>query len=218
MYLNGDPESREPLHIIHRLITSGYDEKYVKPLSSGASCGFGDYDLKIRYSGEIVYCQNIVPLINIEEYEDREGLRFEVAREMNKHIYHPNGLIDEHKPYLEKFIYKARTIKESSFPFFFTETLNLMFLLIDCDQLDESYKNDYDKIFRHAYYMSHLTTCWDNNVAQTGSGFGRTAGQIRFFCNGYMDLLEEHIEEFIKMAEDFGPQRGDTPIYENNSR
>jgi hypothetical protein len=51
-----------------------------------------------------------------------------------------------------------------------------MFLLLDCNQLDESYKNDLDKVFRHAYFIAHLTTCWDNNIMQTGSGFGRTAG------------------------------------------
>lgn len=213
-YLRYSPNREHPSKKVLEMIQSNYDKRIIESLSSACGCGFGDYDIKIRYNGEILYCQNAIVVAKTEEYEDRQGLRFDVSREMVKHNYFPNGLDDTQKKDVEKFFLKAYTIKHSSYPFFLSEVLNLMFLLLDCDQLDESYKNDLDKVFRHAYFIAHLTTCWDNNIMQTGSGFGRTAGQIRFFCNGYMDLVENSLDEFFEFIGECR-MKGDIPLHDD---
>ncbi len=52
-------------------------------------------------------------------------------------------------------------------------------------------EKDINKLLRHAYILTTILACWDNNLMETGSGYGRTAGHIRFYCNGFIDFVDE---------------------------
>jgi len=40
-----------------------------------------------------------------------------------------------------------------------------------------------------------MTCCWYNQMAETGSFFPRSIGQIRMFCNGALDEIEDYMLE-----------------------
>ena len=72
----------------------------------------------------------------------------------------------------------------------------MMLILLKAGQIDESYKN-YNKLLKHAYFISFLNGCPFNNMIETGHLVGRTAGKIRFMCNGFLDICENLYNDII---------------------
>jgi hypothetical protein len=174
-----------------------------------SGCGFGHSNLKIRYDGTILHCQNAIATLNLNECINKEGYVFEVQKELMKQNYYPNLLKNDDEFELLKFFERSKIARESAFPHYLTETLNLLILLANSDQIDSSYKTNRHKLFHHAMILSQMFICWDNSLSQTGSGFGKTAGEIRFMCNGFLDLVDNTKDEFINKC------RGNGVKYDN---
>jgi hypothetical protein len=41
-----------------------------------------------------------------------------------------------------------------------------------------------------------MLNCAYNGIMQTGNMYGKHIGYIRFFCNGFMDILNEEYEKY----------------------
>lgn len=187
--------SKEAKNYIRELSNKTCSQKNtLKFLSSHCSCGFSIYDLKVRYDGTLMYCQNAITAVNKDEYNTKDDFTSVIFKELNNNYsFFPNPLTDSDYTYTYNHLDLAYTAQMAAFPYYFAETLNLMYLLLACGQIDSSYKNDEEKLLRHAYLMAVTFPCWDNNIRETGSGFGRTMGAIRLHCNGFLDLIEEAV-------------------------
>lgn len=175
------------------LLFNQEDHAVLKRFSSAMLCGFGIGDLKVRYDGTIIHCQNVVYGLTEDELIDKTGLRYDLQKALLKQKAYPNLLDDKDNEAVQKFLYKADIINKSSFLHYFSINLNLMTLLAGADQIDSSYKTDEEKMIRHAFIISLITPCYDNSLQTTASGLGRYAGWIRFLCNGYLDILDEEL-------------------------
>ena len=180
------------LDIIPELMNGNQD--LAKYLSNFCGCGYGGYDFKLRYDGTAVHCQNSVGMLKNSSLANRNDLSAQLHLNLIKKNYFPNFLTDSEKD-IKKFLLRSKIAKNSSYPCFFSEVLNLMIMLLNSQQIDESY-NDYEKLFRHGMIISQNFICWDNCLTSTGSGFGKYAGEIRLYCNGFLDLVEDSQEEF----------------------
>lgn len=193
--------STDSLDIFNTLTLNELSDNYanlVQQLSKGTGCGSNYYNLKIRYDGTIIHCQNAIALLNPEEYKDKQGLNYDLHKELIKHNYYPNLLKASDELAVQKTLLRGKLFKNSSFVFIVSEILNLMILLSQSNQIDESYKNNPQKLFKHAARLAVSFMCWDNNLNSTGSGFGKTLGELRFYCNGFLDLVDERKEEYIQ--------------------
>ena len=52
-------------------------------------------------------------------------------------------------------------------------------------------------MLRTAYYLSIIINCPYNALTYSGSLYGHYAGYIRFFCNGFLDLIERDAESYL---------------------
>lgn len=174
---------------------------YVEKLSSSIGCGSNYDNLKIRYDGTLIHCQNAISMIYRDDYIDKQGLNYDINREITSHNYYPNLLKEEDELEVQKALFRGKLFKTSSFPLVASEVFNLLILLLHNKQIDESYR-DYKKLFSHALRLSQLFMCWDNNLNTTGSGFGKLAGELRFYCNGFLDLVDEVKDEYIQIRKE----------------
>jgi hypothetical protein len=74
-------------------------------------------------------------------------------------------------------------------------------LLINANQIDESYKNNEEKILRHAMLINTAACCPEANLNITGSLYGQDIGKIRLLCNGFLDIMDEYYSERINNNE-----------------
>ena len=183
------------------LPTENEYDNYVKSLSTAMGCGSNYDDVKIRYDGTILHCQNGISFLQMADYADKEELTYNIHKEIVPRKYYPNLLKDEDELEVYKSLQRGHLFRTSSFPFIVSEVLNLMIILLKCNQIDESY-NDYTKLFSHALKLSQIFICWDNNLNTTGSGFGKLAGEIRFYCNGFLDIVVQAEKDSQLIRED----------------
>lgn len=155
-------------------------------------CGTGTGSIKMRYDGTLVYCQNVIFSLSEKDLENKKGIKYDIQRAELKHNFNPN-VFTSPKEDIESFIYKFGD-NHFIFPFVFSQIVNQMYLLLENNQIHESYKNDPEKILRHADYMVRLIQCWYNQVIETGSIYSKTLGMIRFYCNGALDIIEQSNE------------------------
>lgn len=158
-------------------------------------CGVGTHDIKMRYDGTLLYCQNIIFGLTKEELDlhDNDDITYSVQKMQLKNKFSPNLLIDSEET-IRKFVERFDSENNNGFSFITSTIINLMYLLLKNNQIDESYQNNPEKILKHAIMLVKLTQCWYNNISQTGSLYGRTLGEIRLYCNGFLDLLEDFVK------------------------
>ena len=109
------------------------------------------------------------------------------------HGWYPNVLTDSDEE-LDNYFYQCNLQHSESFPLGFASTCNLLALLLNAKQVDQKYHNP--KLFlRCAYYLTLSTTCIHNAMMCTGSTGGKYAGWIRLLCNGFMDIIWDHLNE-----------------------
>lgn len=152
-------------------------------------CGTGTGSIKMRYDGTLVYCQNVIFSLSEEDLKDKKGIKYDLQRFELKHNFNPNVFTSSRED-IEKFIYKFGD-NHFIFPFVFSQIVNEMYLLLETNQIDESYRTDPEKLLRHADYMVRLIQCWYNQVIETGSIYSKPFGMIRFYCNGALDIIEQ---------------------------
>lgn len=165
---------------------------FISHISHQLTCGWGNGDLKIRYDGTLIHCHNVLFGMTEDELSchNATDLRHRMQRQLLKHGYYPNLNDKNADEEFQKFADRSYFCCNSSFLYSFYKNVNLMTLLLKCNQISESYK-DINKLLRHAYILTTILACWDNNLMETGSGYGRTAGHIRFYCNGFIDFVDE---------------------------
>lgn len=194
-------KSSDSIDIFDKITSNSLSEDYsdlIKTLSSSTGCGSNYHNLKVRYDGTIIHCQNAIALLCPDEYQDKDGLTYDLHRELIKNNYYPNLLKESDSLSVQKTLLRGKLLKESSFPFFASEILNLLILLSESNQIDISYKNNPQKMFKHAARLAVTFMCWDNNLNSTGSGFGKLIGELRFYCNGFLDLVDERKDEYLQ--------------------
>lgn len=166
------------------------DDDILDILGHLTTCGYGKYSLKFRYDGTLIHCQNaIFGLGDPEILDDVENNKYQIQKYLIEYGAYPNIFNNEDKK-IEKMLYKAN-YSYTGFLFEFAQILNLMFLLRKVNQIDPSYNNNLEKMLQHAFLLTTIFSCPDSKMMDTASLFGRQAGQIRFFCNGFMDLIVE---------------------------
>ena len=173
-----------------------YDPVLNDTIGTITSCGTGNLDLKIRYDGTILYCQNLFFSLSLNDLEDKIGSRYDIQRAAlsYNHIY-PNLLTSDKKD-IEHFIDLLNGQKHYIYNFMVSSIVNLMYILLQNHQIDDSYQDDHKKILRHAHYMAMFLLCFYNNLLDTGSLYTITFGTIRFYCNGALDYLEEYLNTY----------------------
>ena len=166
-------------------------------------CGVGKWNLKMRYDGTLLFCQNSFYSIKKENLENKKGITYDVQRfELEHPGFQPN-LITSSKKDVENFINIFDVAKHYGHQFEFSTIVNLMYFLSKNNQIDESYKTESEKLLRHAMMLSNFIMCFYNNVIETGSLYNFTVGTIRFYCNGILDIVEDYVNKW----EYFGPWR-----------
>lgn len=182
------------------LFNNIYDESIhktiVERLSDSLFCGAFWGALKIRYDGTLLYCQNNIHNFNYELMKNKEQKVENInAMTLIEKKYYSNLITnyEEDSKALEKILHFIALGHKEGFCRLYTIIINLMNLLSENNQIHESYKTDKEKMIRHAYYLCYSTNCIDNLLKTCGSTSAQTIGQIRFYCNGYMDLLDEFI-------------------------
>jgi hypothetical protein len=115
------------------LPTENVYENYVKGLSTAMGCGSNYNDVKIRYDGTVLHCQNGISFLQTEDYTDKEELTYNIHKEIVPRKYYPNLLKEEDELEVYKALHRGHIFRTSSFPFMVSEVLNLMIMLLNCN-------------------------------------------------------------------------------------
>ena len=184
--------------LISKMMTLNYSNiKFLPQISSTTTCNANYSNFKIRYDGTFVHCQSAIMGLSKEELQGNEGTIWDIQKYKLEKNFYPN-IFSSSDIELEKYFYQIKMASTQSFPLLFSESLNLMTLLLKANQIDPTY-NDLEKRIKHAYFITMTNCCPHNNIMETGSLIGRSTGWIRFLCNGFMDIAEQ--EYFKKIGE-----------------
>ena len=165
-------------------------------IGCGYGCGAGSWDIKMRYDGTYVYCQNSMFSLNKEELTNKTGITYDIqSYELDHPAFQPN-LLTSKKEDIEKFFNILQTDTHYAFHFLISLIVNLMYLLLQNNQINEDYNKDREKLLRHAMYIAMFVQCFYNNRIETGSLYGFSLGAIRLYCNGTIDVVENYINEW----------------------
>ena len=169
------------------------DHQILERFSNSTTCAPNTRSLKIRYDGTLIHCQSAIKGLTLEDLKGKQGLTWESQKDRILGGYYPNIYTSSDEDF-EKFFYYSYYANTEAYPIMFSQILNMMVLLLNAHQIDESYC-DKKKMFRHAYYLSLGNGCPYNRIIETDSIVGCTAGWIRYLCNGFLDIVEE---EYLK--------------------
>lgn len=147
--------------------------------------------LFIRYDGTILPCHEAISHLNSSNYPNNENLEFQLQKELNSKNYYPNLLDEKQKISIDKTLYRYQNFLQN-YIFSNTEIITLFYLLMNAQQVDNSYLNDEEKIFRHAQLVSIAVSCPYQNLNTTGSIYGVSIGKLRLLCNGFLDVVDEY--------------------------
>lgn len=172
------------------------EKKCIKYLSQGLFCGPFSSAIKIRYDGTLMHCQNVVHLIKEENCKRMEGQEYRMAEQMIKHRFYPNLAKNPEDLENYKIFERMSLYKESGYPQLLCNLINLMKILRDANQIDESYQND-EKLLRHAFMLSWFNNCLDAEYRLNGGALTKYIGFIRLHCNGFLDI----VDDFYKKTE-----------------
>lgn len=157
-------------------------------------------DLKVMYDGTIVSCQNaIYDIFGIEEDKVEKNIRnyARISEYKHNHLFNPltasDEIIDTYINYVEKSMHNGVG------QFMLSTLANYIYIMAKTGQVSSSYLTDFEKIKRHAFYLTNINTCYYNLVVLSGSAFTRNTSDIRLFCNGVLDLLDKDIEDILNV-------------------
>lgn len=155
-------------------------------------CSNGISELKLMYDGTCINCQNSIFDRDLQFLSDEDTLRNQVKKTLASRDYFINLLTDSDEVLMKYFDLFTQT-KISCFAHSFKSVLNLMMFLIENKQISLIYSN-YNKLLVAAFQVALCNCCHYNNQMTTGSMFLRHTGQIRFFCNGFLELINENMQ------------------------
>lgn len=176
------------------------DQVRLTNFSHRVNCGFNTYSLKMRYDGTLIHCQNALLGLTENELKNQQGHDYQIQRRrVQKHFY-PNVLTDSDE-IIDSYLYECNLQSDKSFFLAFSQVSSLMSALLHAKQIDEKY---YDKseFLKCAYFLTLSTSCPHNAMMQTGTLYGKYAGWIRFLCNGFMDIIQNEFEQYLKIQQE----------------
>lgn len=155
-------------------------------------CGTGITALKIRYDGTIIHCHNILYGLSYKENnQNTDILRKSIRNHSLQNNFYPNLLLDKDKENLDKWFNRWKIDKGYSvFISVYSQILNIMYLLLENNQIDNNYRFDEQKLLRHAYLICFYFFCTEESLNFTGSIYGEYLGKIRMLANGFLDLVD----------------------------
>jgi hypothetical protein len=148
-------------------------------------CGNGVGELKIRYDGMLVNCQNHMYETDPSYIKDDGSAKASIKKALASHNYFINPLTATDEE-IKQYLYLFETSKEYCLEFLMKNNVTLMEFLLHNSQIDSSYADGMKKI-KHALLCALTNCCSYNNQMTTGSLYLRHSGWLRLLCNGFID-------------------------------
>lgn len=154
-------------------------------------CGIGFDKITIQYNGDIFYCHDALYGQTHEDNAYSKNKNIQLIRKYQiDSNFIPNGIKDDiNEWYFKQNYYTNHYINTH----FLSSVVNSMILLSSLNQIDNSYKNNMNKITLHALILIHLLNCCEDGLITCGTAFGISLGMIRFYANGILNIIEEEI-------------------------
>lgn len=180
------------------LLNPYLDPEMIKRFTRDTFCKANyDFQLKMKHDGTLLYCQNALYSLDKDKILG-SNLQAYARRAYASSSHNFLNILTCSDEELHTHFFEQRILNDTSFPFLFMETVNLMIHLANCYQIHESYRTDLNKLYRHSLLLASLSTCLDNNLIETGTQFGRTANYCRLLANGLLDIIEQDIYRIVK--------------------
>ncbi len=154
-------------------------------------CGPGVAELKVTYDGTAVTCQNSIFDIYMDEEQLTDEVRDQARLAQMQHGHKINYITSTDEEILKYNTFINNTRKPCTQRFMIYNIANLMIMMARIGQIDPTYCYDFEKIKRHAFLLSNINCCYYNLVVNSASNIIRSAAEIRFLCNGILDMYEE---------------------------
>lgn len=158
------------------------------------SCGAMYETLKIRYNGELVFCPNNIHKMELEDLNE-EADDYLIRKSLLENNYY-NKADDEN---YDKTFYRHEVLRTSAFYSYFVKNAKLMFYLSRINQIDPIYIHNEKKLLQDALIITFLYTCPDANIQESGSLFGKSVDNIKFYCNGAIQYMEPYFKRIQEM-------------------
>lgn len=172
----------------------GNDDIFNTDIYKNYGCAPNTGNIKMRYDGLLFYCQNTMFNIFEQDLIGKTGIDYDLSYFQIKHPnFYPNVLKDNPEQ-IEKFVNLMLIKEHYPHSLTYSNIVNLMFLLLQNGQIDQSYR-DSKKLLKHAFYLSRFQQCFHAHMIETGSFYGISIGTIRAYCNGTLDLAEEYVKK-----------------------
>lgn len=159
-----------------------------------ASCGAMYETLKIRYNGDMIFCPNNIHKMTIEDL-DTEADDYLIRKSLLENNYYNNATDKNY----DKTFYRHEVLRTSGFYSYFVKNAKLMYYLSRINQIDPIYIYDNKKLLRDALIVTTLYSCPDGNIQETGSLFGKSVDNIKYYCNGAIHYMEPYFKRIQEM-------------------
>ncbi len=150
-------------------------------------------DLKIMYDGSILICQNYM----FDTQIDAEKISNNIFDQSRYNITTHGNNISPLKVTNNELNKYLSTIDNLLFgdtaTFMIHSIVNLMIILSKTGQISSSYAQNIEKTVKHACLLFTICCCPFNILIASGSQLIRNTSEIRFYCNGALDLIEEYL-------------------------
>lgn len=174
-----------------------YLENYQNYKNYGTMCGSVLGVLRLSYDGVIYDCHSSM----YDNHLDKNKLNNDIFSQASYSCYAHNrylNFITATDEEIEKLIdFYTLTQSSSTFLFMYQTIVDLMILMSLNGQIDPSYISDLNKIKKHAFILAKFNQCYHNLKVRNGSIYLRGTEEIRQYCNGFLDIVENFINEQI---------------------
>ena len=171
----------------------GFDE-IQNPYGHQGSCGKYVYSLVFKPDGSMAACSNGILDTNdknlewLKENDPQEYIESLRTRPYS-YTYKEDGSVDyeamkRHYAYMEGF-WKYQP------DFVLTNVCAQIYELSNAGIISPSYKDDFEKIYRHAVYISRKHGCYFTSLRATGTPYTPARGYLSLCCNGLLDYYEQ---------------------------
>lgn len=164
--------------------------------STGLNCGFNTFSLKVRYDGILLHCQNALLGLKDEELQDKTTHDHLIQYRKVKKGFYPNILTDSDEV-IDNYLYQCNLMSNASYPAAFAQISNLLMTLLYAGQVDKKYEDRFE-FLKCVYYLSFSASCPHNAMMQTGTLYSKYSGWLRLLCNGFMDIVDEEYQHYLK--------------------
>ena len=188
---------------IQNIYNVNYNNSLIFPyqINQGRSCDINNTVLKLRYDGTLLYCEQTIFNLTEADLINREDMDYDLAHYQLLHPRFQPNILTALQEDVQNFIKIFEIQNNYNLLIEYTNIINLMYLLLQNNQIDASY-NDINKILRHGLYVALGRQCYNASMVETGSFYTTTLGFIRTCCNGLLDYLENlYINNLVELGD-----------------